>query len=247
MPCKRCGNEETDDAAPTLHKCPKCENIRFKRELLVPLNKEIKRNFQRIRRSRYNLFITGLYQFGSFSEGKPECGDIDFLITHDEVKLKKFLDMEVWLFHLQNDLALTDDDHELLFGSNLINGSWDYRTCEEYPDCLGCRYSGRCNLPDEDYHSLLHTYCTTKCKKRNKDPLPDCIFSDCEYLHDQIKDRILKDIHDILTDGEIEFIQYTPDMRVRVIDIIIKTSVDELRQEFDSMEIKKGLNLIRIY
>lgn len=245
--CLRCGSEVPDDEVATLHKCSECENIRFERSFFYPLEKKIKRNFQKIKKSTYGSFITGLYEFGSFSEGKTECGDIDFLITHDEIKLGKIIDIEIENFHVQNEVISLDEDPALVPGSRLVKGFWDFKTCEEYPECLDCFSSKGCNLPNEDYTSPIHTYCQTKCKKRKKVRLPDCCFFDCVFLKRQITNRIAKDMHEILTEGEIEFIRVTPDKKIKVIDILSKRSVDELKEEFDSTKIKKTLNLIRIF
>lgn len=245
--CLRCGNEITDEEASTVHKCPKCKDIRFKRKHLNPIDKKIRRNFQRIQRSMYHLFITGFYQFGSFSEGKPECGDIDFLITYDEDKLRRFVKCEISQFHFHNEGDLSEDDLDLLAPSYLINGFWDFRTCDEYPDCLYCHSSRGCHLPEEDYSSPLHTYCQLECKNCRKNDIPVCWLSDCVYLDHEIQNRILKDIRDVLIEGGIDYLKIKPDMSVRMIDIVIKKSVDELRKEFASMKMKKDLNLIRIF
>ena len=145
--CLRCGSEVLDEDVATLHKCSECENIRFDRSFFYPLEKKIKRNFQKIKKSTYGSFITGLYEFGSFSDGKLECGDIDFLITHDEIKLGKFIDFEIEIFHLQNEVISLDEDPALVPESSLVKGFWDFRTCEEYPDCLECFYSKRMQHP----------------------------------------------------------------------------------------------------
>jgi hypothetical protein len=246
--CLRCGSEVTNDNAPTLHKCQKCENIRFDRKVLSPIGRKIIQNFQKLRKTQYGSFLTGLYQFGSYSEGKLECGDIDFLITFDEVKLNEFIEEEIGFSQMYYNLIDFGEDENQIPSSTLLNGFWDFNTCEEYPDCLDCHESGECNLPDEDYTSLIHTYCVRRCRKKIRIRLPDCCFSDCMYLDRQIKNRISKDIRDLLTDEErIAFVLVSPDFRIKAIDLLMKRSVDELREEFASMKVKKNLNLLQIF
>jgi hypothetical protein len=244
--CLRCGNEVIDDEVPTLHKCSNCEKICFERKFFYPLERKIKRNFQKLKKTTYGSFVTGLFQFGSFSDGKSECGDIDFLITYDETKLKEIIDTEIEVCHLRYAVMFSDEDSILIPESYLIKGFWEFKTCEEYPDCLECRGSRGCKLPDDEYMSPLSTYCISECKKRNKVRLPNCCFTGCVFLNLQIKERISKDIYEILTEGEIDFTHRIPNMKIKVIDILLKKSIDELREEFDSMKVKKNLNVIRI-
>lgn len=245
--CLRCGNEVKDDQAPTLHKCVKCENIRFSREFFYPLERKINQNFQEIKKTIYGLLITGLYQFGSFSDEKSECGDIDYIVTYSEDKIGEIIDGEINFLHSQYELVYPQDDSVIIPESSLINGFWDYRTCEEYPDCLSCFESSGCNIPDTDYSSHLHTYCDDICKKKRKYPIPSCSYSECYFLNDQIKERILKDIYEILTEGDINSTQLSPDLKIKVIDIIIKNSTDRLKEEFEFTKSTKKVNFIQIF
>ena len=245
--CLRCGNEVREDKPPTLHKCVTCENIRFNREFFYPLERKIIQNFQEIKKTIYGLLITGLYQFGSFSDGKSKCGDIDYIVTYNEAKIKEIIDNEINLFHSYFELIYLQEDSISIPKSSLINGFWDFKTCNEYPDCLSCFGSRGCNIPDTDYSSHLHTYCEDGCKKKRKYPIPSCSFSECYLLNGQIKERILKDIYEILTEGDIDFTQLSSDLKIKVIDIIIKNSTDSLKEEFDFMKIAKTVNFIQIF
>jgi len=245
--CERCGSEIIDDESPTLHKCLKCKNIRFSREILSPLEGKIKRNFQKIKKSTYGNFLTGLYQFGSFPEGKTECGDIDFLITFDEAKHGEIINSEIELFHLRYEMLSDGGDSVFELKSCLVKGFWDFNTCSEYPDCLDCFHTSRCHLPDEDYTSSIHNYCTTKCEKKRKIRFPECCYSGCDFLYREIKNRIAKDIRELLTEGGIDFISITSHQEIKVIDIMMKNSVDTLIEEFNSMKIKKNLKIVRIF
>ena len=244
--CQRCSNEVNDEEMETLHKCKICEKILFNRDFLNPLEKQIINNYKIVIQTDYGNFLTGLFEFGSYLENKTECGDIDFLITFDEKNLNRVIDFEITSLHSYYDLIDYFDDEKLKPITTLINGHWDYRTCDEYPECLECFANIRCKLPDSDYTASIHIYCENECKYRNKTTYPKCCYTDCLFLKDQINNRIFKDIQKILTKDGIDYFFISKDMTIKIIDIVVKKSIDELITEFASMRTKKELKFIKI-
>lgn len=240
--CERCGREvETDCMG--VKKCAGCENIKFDRASLVPVEKQFNLNFRDVLQSDLGPVIKALYMFGSYAAGKPQCGDIDYLIITDEWGLKSLIKEKINGLHSRFD----DFDGVLEqseYQSFVEEGFWDYRTCSEYPDCLECYGAGKCKLPKTDYTASLHTYCLEKCKIGIPDP--DCLYTDCYFLEREIRDHIFKGLLQALTGG-IEYKEYAPGRKVKVIDIIRKNSVEELIEEFQNTGIEIELKIVEIW
>lgn len=245
--CRRCGREnEVGEGILELHKCPQCENIKFDREYFAQIEKRTIENFKKAQISKFGSILKSLYVFGSYAKKEPRCGDIDFLVTYSEPKLKEFTRSETVAFHSQFDFFFPEEYSLSELKTMLKKSFWDFRTCEEYPDCLNCYEEPTCRLPSEDYHSGFHTYCSERCKKKNRDPIPSCCFGDCTFLEMEIRGEILGKIGDILKEGNVEFYEVSPDLKIKVLDLIVKRKMKELEEEFRHGKEKKDFRLYRI-
>ena len=243
MNCERCGREvETDCLG--VRKCAYCESIKFDRKSFIPLEEQFNLNFQNVLQSDLKPVVKTLYMFGSYAMGRPQCGDIDYLIIIEEEGLKKLVEDGIDVIHSQSDLI---NDVLEQSGSQPATDDrfWDYRTCSEYPDCLDCRGTEWCNLPEEDYTAPLQTFCLERCD--NGDPFPVCLGADCYFLNEEVKNHIFKRLLQMLTQGDIDYREYTPGQKVKVIDIVKKNSVKELIEEFQRTDPEKELKIVEIW
>lgn len=241
--CDRCGREvETDYIR--VHECADCESIKFDRESLLPVERQFNLNFRDILQSDLGPIIKALYMFGSYAMGKPQCGDIDYLVIIDEEELKKIIKLEISKFHSQFDI-MDDILEQSESQSSVEDVFWDYQTCAEYPDCLECHGTRKCKLPDDDYTAPRHTFCLEKCTKGN--PYPRCLYADCHFLEGEMRDHIVKKLFRNLTRGDIEYREYAPGQKVKVVDIVKKNSVEELIEEFQSTSTKRELKIVELW
>jgi len=245
--CRRCGREnEVSEDVLELLKCPQCENIKFDRHFFLPIEKQVTENFKKVQASKFGPMLKSLYVFGSYAKKEPQCGDIDFLITYSKPKLMKFICSEIENFHSRFDFFFPEEYSLSELKSILEESFWDFRTCEEYPDCLSCYLEPTCKLPSEDYNSGFHTYCSERCKTKNRKPIPSCYFRDCIFLRMEIRSQILGKIGDILKEGNVEFHEISSDLKIKVLDLVIKRRIKELEEEFKHRKEKKDFQLYRI-
>jgi hypothetical protein len=158
---------------------------------------KVKRLAENFKRARAFFGLTGLYLYGSYPEGEEKCGDVDVLVTYDKKKL-----------------------------SNRSEALWDFRKCEEYPDCLPCFESG-CPLPSRDYDSPVHTYCVEKCAIG--DPLPRC--AGCPFWEAQKEKQVMWAVEIALL-SSIEITENVSGMDVKVVDLYVRESVEGFENEF---------------
>lgn len=111
---------------------------------------------------------------------------------------------------------------------------WDFRKCEEYPDCLPCWESG-CPLLSDDYNSPTHTYCVEKCRVGYS--LPRCD-DDCIFLEAQKRSQIFKAAEDALFDGVVRT-EKVSGMDVKVVDLYLRESAKAFEDEFTKRDEKK--------
>lgn len=249
--CKRCGREnEVNEYVPELHKCPQCIDIKFDRGYFVRIERRIIQNFKKARTSKFGSILKSLYVFGSYAKKEPKCGDIDFLVTYSDPKLKKFTRSEIVTFQSQFDFFVLEDYSPSELRSIIKESSWDFRICREYPECLVCsQESGNfsCKLPSEDYHSGFHTYCSERCRNKNRNPIPSCCFGYCPFdrLEDEVRGQILVKLDDILKEGIVEFRDTRSGLKIKVLDLIMKRRMKQLEEEFKHKK-KMDLRLYRI-
>ncbi len=247
--CKRCGRGDKYSGLQEVHKCPECENIKFDRDFFIPLEKKVIKNFKGLLASEYGSILKELYIFGSYAEKESKCGDIDFLVTYDREELKNLAQIrkeELWFeFDFFDPKDYSTSELKEFFGSLF----WDFRTCEEYPDCLSCHpESGgeKCNLPNEDYNSELHLYCIEKCKFKNKDPIPNCCYGECTFFGMSLQIKILNNTGNILKEDCMEFYEIEPGFKIKILDFIIKENVEQLQNEFNLQKKSKKLIIYKI-
>ena len=244
--CERCGREnEVNEGVLELHKCPRCENIKIDREFFVPIERQEIKNFKKALVSRFGPILKSLYLFGSYARKEPRCGDIDFLITYSEPKLMEFTRSEIESFHSQFDFFFPEEYSLSELKSILKESLWDFRTCDDYPDCLTCYEEPNCRLPSKDYNSGFHTYCSERCMSKNRDPIPSCCFGYCIILKMLMRSQILGKIGDTLKEGNIEFYE-TSGLKIKVLDLVMKPRVKELEEEFKHKKGKEDLQFYRI-
>ena len=244
--CGRCGREnEVNEDTFELHKCPECENIKFDRQFFDPIEKQVVKNFKKALASKFGPVLKSLYLFGSYAEKQPRCGDIDFLITYSERKLMKLTHSEIESFHSQFEFLFPEEYSLSELKSILKESFWDFRTCDDYPDCLTCYEEPNCRLPSEDYNSGFHTYCSERCRSKNRDPIPFCCFEGCIILKMLMRSQILDKIGNILKEGNVEFYE-TSGVKIKVLDLVRKPRIKELEQEFEHKKGKENLQLYRI-
>ena len=245
--CKRCGREnEVSEDVLELHKCPQCENAKFDRQFFVPIEKQVIEDFKKAKASKFGPILKSLYLFGSYAKKELQCGDIDFLITYSEPKLMEFTRSEIESFHSQFDFFFPEEYSLPELKSILKESFWDFRTCQEYPDCLTCYMEPTCRLPSEDYHSDFHTYCLDRCKSKNTNSIPSCCFGDCTFLKMSIRNQILGKIGDILKEANVEFYEVSSGLKIKVLDLVRKRRIKELEEEFKHQKEKKDFQLYRI-
>lgn len=248
--CTRCGQEnEVDNFVILLRKCPKCEGIKFEREFFFPIEMQVIKNFKKTVTSHFGSILDEIYLFGSYVSKVPKCGDIDFLITYDEEKLKKIINLEIEKFQNQFDFVLSGNYSLSEIKAILNDGLWDFRICEDYPDCLNCyRDNGgtNCRLPSKNFHSDLHIYCLEKCRCKTKNPIPECCFEHCVFLNSEIQNQIEKEIMKNLKENIMEFYEINPELKIKVLDFIMKKNVNELINEFKINKENKELELYKI-
>ena len=245
--CKRCGREnEVNEGVLELHKCPQCENIKFDRQFFVPIEKQVIKNFKKALASKFGPVLKSLYLFGSYANKESQCRDIDFLITFSEPKLMEFTRSEIENFHSQFDFFFPEEYSLSELKSILKESFWDFRTCEDYPDCLACYGETNCRLPSEDYNSGFHTYCSERCKNKNRNSIPFCCFGDCIFLRMAIRSQILGKMGAILKEGNVEFYEVSSDLKIKVLDLVVKRKTKELQEEFKHRKEKKDFQLYRI-
>lgn len=245
--CKRCGREnEVSEEVLELHKCPQCENIKFDRQFFVPIEKQVIENFKKAQASKFGPMLKSLYLFGSYAKKEPQCRDIDFLVTFSEPKLMEFTNSEIDNFHSQFDFFFPEEYSLSELKSILKESFWDFRECEDYPDCLSCYEEPTCRLPSEDYNSGFHTYCSERCKNKNRNPIPFCCFRGCIFLRMAIRSQVLGKIGDVLKEGNVEFYEISSDLKVKVLDLVVKRRMEELQEEFKHRKEKKDFQLYRI-
>lgn len=94
--CKRCRREnELDLKVSHIPKCTQCENIKFDREFFVPIENQVLENLKKAQSYKFGPILKGLYLFGSYAKKESQYGDIDFLVTYSEPKLKKLIRSEI--------------------------------------------------------------------------------------------------------------------------------------------------------
>ncbi|NVM30018.1 MAG: hypothetical protein HWN65_14340 [Candidatus Helarchaeota archaeon] len=243
--CERCGAEnEVDNKNIILHKCPTCMNIKFDRGLLGPLEKQVIKNFKLIKALKFGKILKNLYIFGDYAEGKPKCRDINFLVINDLQKLERLIRSEMKKFPRQFD-SLDWGFSISKFKAILEKSFWDFRICQDYPECLDCFYGEEdtCEFRMDDYSSYQHNYCLDKCSEEKKNPIPRCCRTHCTLLHPNLYAYILKEIFTPLKEGIEEYWQdKSSGLKVKVIVFVRKESIKELEDEFE----KKSLTLYKI-
>lgn len=245
--CKRCEREnEVNEGVLELHKCPQCEEIKFDRQFFVSIERQVIENSRKAQASKFGPLLKSLYLFGSYAKKEPQCGDIDFLVTYSEPKLMEFTCLEIESFHIQFDFFFPEEYSPSELKSILKESFWDFRTCQEYPDCLSCHMEPTCRLPSKDYHSDFHTYCLRRCRSKNRNPISSCCFRDCTFLEMEIRGRILGKIGDILKEGNVEFYETRSGIKVKILDLVMKRRMKELGEEFKHKKGKKDFHLYRI-
>lgn len=169
---------------------------------------------------------------------------ISISIIFDRLKLNAFFHLKIKTFQKQFKVPyfITTELSPLLEKS-----FWDFRTCEEYPDCLGCYEEEDCPLPSEDYNADLHTYCLEKCQIVESDPLPLCCFSRCSIL-EIFKELYVLQILNRLLKGEIKehWLDEKSGLQIKILDLIFKPSIKELETEFEGTNNKKTFQLYKI-
>ncbi|KAF5087172.1 hypothetical protein DSECCO2_50960 [anaerobic digester metagenome] len=245
MNCERCGREvETDCLG--VREFAYCESIKFDRTSLISLEEQFNLNFQKVLQSDLKPVVKALYMFGSYAMERSQCGDIDYLIIIDEEGLKRQVEGEIDIFRSQFDLLISGGLEQSRSEPVTDDNFWDYQTCSEYPDCLDCHETGWCKLPEEDYYTApLQTFCLERCD--NGDPFPVCLGADCYFLNEEVKNHIFKRLLLMLTAGDIEYREYAPGQKVKVIDIVKKNSVKELIEEFQHMDPERELKIVEIW
>jgi hypothetical protein len=81
------------------------------------------------------------------------------LFTWDKEKLEKYARNQIKMF-VAKICDLYDSDSEKLFIPDVTEildtaDFWDFRTCEEYPDCLYCFEEEGCHGYEKDFYSEL--------------------------------------------------------------------------------------------
>ena len=247
-----------------LQKCPQCKDIKLERKFFVPIEKGVIENYKKAYKSRYGP-VFKLYLFGSYARNEMKCGDIDFLLAWDQLELGKIIQEEIEtffddfnMFFIENCPEIYERQRGCFTGENsllvlkkfLEDNFWDFRTCEDYPDCLDCyRDNGNmsCKLPEEDWHADLHNYCLDKCRNRKREPFPSCCFGDnCVFLELTMDKRIKEEIVKILKHGINKFYELTPELKIKILEFTGKQSLFELKQQFEKNDDQRKFMVYRI-
>jgi len=61
-----------------------------------------------------------------------------------------------------------------------------------------------------------------------------------------IRSQILGKIGDVLKEGNVEFYEINPNLKIKVLDIVVKRKMKELQEEFKHKKEKKDFQLYRI-
>ncbi|TFF87895.1 MAG: hypothetical protein EU550_02380 [Promethearchaeota archaeon] len=264
--CNRCGSK-VDYSKSSEFKCIKCENIKINRKLLEPIENQVKENFQKAKNSKYGFLLKHLYLFGGYLKGKEKCCDIDFLLTYDGEKMVDYIDSRLERYSENLLESCFNDENNVVYVKKLLEfldntEFWDFRTCDEYPDCLECFEDEKCDYmekfemdSDEFYKGLhkygVHTYCIEECSSpiRTNFGIPMCCLfqNDCNFYragdenhfrNNQIKIKILNDLIDIIKkDADLEFER--SGLRVKVLHLNPAASINKflrMNKHFDLNE-----------
>ena len=115
-----CGfRHKVDDDIPVLRKCTICQDIKFERLYLAPVEHHVIENYLRFRGTTLGSIVKNLYLFRSYVGKNAECGDIEFFITYNHKKLLAYMEQLMVQFQFQfstfarNGFSLGDFDRLL--------------------------------------------------------------------------------------------------------------------------------------
>lgn len=254
--CIKCGRMLTREEWEEFKgiKCSKCKNIRFDREIFTQIKDKIIENFKKTKKSELGSILKELHMLGSYARGEIKCGDIDITVTYNDQKKKKLIDdkLEEEFWGIMGFIEAMEEEREEVTVTDIkdfIHDSfWDFRTCEEYPECMSCCYeSGWEYTEDTDYESP-YTCCTEKCESKNRinRGVPACCFwYRCIFIDRNFHSEVLKRLENKLLDG-IEPYQKLSGYTVKMVDILFAKSLEDLPRSLHWDKSKKPATFIKL-
>jgi len=256
--CRKFGSELC------LQKCPHCQNIKFERTLFIPIEEKVIENYIELQKTEFGPLFR-LYLIGSYARNEKECGDIDFLLVWNRKAFHNYIESTIEAFHDTFDSFFLDEDPRIFVNQKIAftspsflaalketiqESGWDFRTCQEYPDCLAC-FKGNgnpyCKLPDEDYHATLHTYCLNKCNGKKRVPLPTCCLGEkCIFLEMELRSLFQQKILHLLKKDVTEFFEVNPDWKIKVLEFTGTEALYDFKARFEKDEIRREFIAFRI-
>lgn len=247
--CKRCGSRVDPDQRGKEFKCPQCEDIKFERKCLEQVEKKVRKNFIETKKREIGCILENLYIYGSYAEQKSLCCDIDFLVTWDKIQLQDYIKKKLSLYSDEFWLNYDLETEEFLT-QNVISfldevDFWDFRSCEEYPECLNCYEDEGCHGYEENFYSELkntgiHNYCLLGCDCVDKMSIPDCIFGDkCSFhmFKGEIKTFFKIKVFEMLKDQtDLEFEH--SNLNVKVLHLMASNSILEFQENNKELEFR---------
>ncbi len=242
--CERCGSvigEKNQFVEP--FKCLACKDIKFKRDLLKPILDQVRLNFKKGKQSKHGFILDHLYLYGSFADVKPECGDIDILITHNQQKIEDYIEDKQRDYRDELFISCFDVDADKFDIPRLINfleenDFWDFRKCNDYPFCLDdcCEQFPNCHSFKD---SKIHRYCLERCKVKEKVILPQCCYGyECKMHKSMYKEEVSTFLRGPLYDiikKQVDILFNHSNLEIKVLHLSGAASIQ------DFQDIRKGL------
>jgi len=241
MKCERCGNQVLDNKFFYRFKCPKCKDVKIKRKLLKSFVKIVKNNFKKLK-EEYE-FLENLYAFGCYASKSRKCRSVDLLAIINKLSLKDVV-MQ-WLKQQREEIwksYTSEKDLDSVVNYLNKNAFFDFRDCQEYPDCLDCYTLEGCSYEKGHWKSQPN-YCLLKCRYKKLPLCMNVVEPFCSWDQDseltEPKRLFLKNLMDQLKNNADNALKVSG-LEVKVIRVLYSFSLEEFRQyeELSTVELR---------
>jgi len=257
IPCRRCGSK-VDPSEWSGFRCSRCTHIKIEREFLEPIITQLKENFHRAKTSKYGSALKYLYVFGGYLRGNAQCTDIDIVFTYDKSKMDQYIDWYLGSYTKNVLKRSYNGENSEIDGKRLLqyldkSEFWDFRKCDEYPDCLVCFSDEGCLYEEINGDESLQphevsNYCIEKCNsiEQCNFGIPSCyIFpNECVWMGDKntfrnavIRSYLLDNLGKIIRkDADVQFER--SGLRVKVLLLNHAESIEKVIEKYPNLNLK---------